>query len=105
MPTTAEAAGRQVNRLYDSGSDLVEAAIRLRESARNRDTVPAHPAVLGCIELALVELDHAVEAIREAAGAGLVGRGIENLEIALQDAAAAAAAARSLSARSVSGRR
>jgi hypothetical protein len=107
----APASSEQVNRLYESSSDLMEAAAHLRLTAQSKQTAPAHPAALGCLEMALRELEQAVGAIGDAAGQGtpeqsparaaLMHRGIRNLEIALQDAATAAAAARSLTARAL----
>lgn len=109
-------AADEVNRLYEAASDLLEAASDLRGVAQGNHAMPAHPSVLGCIETALLDLEKAVAAIRHATDQpsdaadpdryplrrmALMHRGVENLEIALRDAATAASAARSLSSRAL----
>ena len=100
----------EVNRLYDSASELVEAARDVRDAAIVSESSEGHPAVLACVEEALDELWQAARAMRPgpegrtpgAAGAARdarVDRGLRNLEVALADAATAAAAARGLTAR------
>jgi hypothetical protein len=102
------------NELYDRGADLVEAAMAIRRVAGSPAASRAVPAVLGCVEAALQELEGATEALEQAvteAAATTPGRrdrvvermhrGCTNLHEALSDAAAAAAAARSLTSRAL----
>lgn len=116
MPAVADA---DVNRIYESASDLVEAAARLRAAAGREHTWPAHPAVIGCIEATLGDLRATAAAMGAApaeAGSGrsrhrqrsrlmLVRRTLGSLVDALDDAAVAAAAARALSARAIARQR
>jgi hypothetical protein len=121
--TTAPPATRRLtrapdNELYDRGADLVEAAMAIRRVAGAPEAGRAVPAVLGCIESALEELEGATAALEEAmAGvtpaapgyadrraervAERMHRGYANLQEALFDAHAAAAAARSLTSRAL----
>jgi len=106
------------NELYDHGADLVEAAMAIRRVAGAPGASRAVPAVLGCIESALEELEGATAALEQAmaeATAPAPGcssrrvarvtermhRGFANLQEALFDAHAAAAAARSLTSRAL----
>jgi hypothetical protein len=106
------------NELYDRGADLVEAAMAIRRVAGSPEASRAVPAVLGCIESALQELEEATAALERAmaeVGATTPGcrdrradrvaerthRGYANLQEALFDAHAAAAAARSLTSRAL----
>jgi hypothetical protein len=101
-----------VNRIYESASELVEAASRLRAAAGHRHTWPAHSAVIACIETALGDLRATVVAMdpgpdggdaagdaRQRSRVRRLRRGLETLAVGLDDAAVAAAAARALSAR------
>ena len=106
------------NELYDRGSDLVEAATAIRRVAGAPGASRAVPAVLGCIESALEELERATAALehsmaevtsttpgcsdrRAARVTERMHRGYANLQEALFDAHAAAAAARSLTSRAL----
>jgi hypothetical protein len=107
------------DRLYDRGRDLVEAATAIRRIAGSPDAVRAVPALLGCVEAALRELNTACAtlgvAVAGPVGAGRpldadpsasrridrVHRGFTNLYSALEDAEAASAAARTLVARTL----
>jgi hypothetical protein len=106
------------NELYDCGADLVEAATAIRRVAGSPGASRAVPAVLGCIESALQELEEATATLERAVAAvtsatpGCRDRGAErviermhrgyaNLQEALFDAHAAAAAARSLTSRAL----
>lgn len=106
------------NDLYDRGADLVEAAMAIRRVAGSPGAGRAVPAVLGCIESALEELERATTALEHAVaetaaispGCLVRGtdrvvermhRGYANLQEALFDAHAAAAAARSLTSRAL----
>jgi len=106
------------NELYDRGADLVEAAMAIRRVAGSPEAGRAVPAVLGCIESALEELEGATAALEQSVAqvtsttpgclggrAGRVAermhRGYANLQEALFDAHAAAAAARSLTSRAL----
>src|SRR5690349_14667392 len=51
------------NELYDHGADLVEAAMAIRRVAGAPEASRAVPAVLGCIESALEELEGATAAL------------------------------------------
>lgn len=101
-----------VNRIYESAGELVEAAVRLRAAAGRPHTEPAHPAVIACIETALGDLRATVVAMDPAVDGGHAAgdgrqrsrllrlrRGLGTLALALEDAAVAAAAARALSSR------
>lgn len=113
-------AGRRdaVNVLYDHGCDLVVESVALRDAAGDPRAGRAAPAVIGCVETALlelasaiVELDRATAELAEPAGRRGSGReqrrsarmhqGFENLQATLRDAADAAAAARGLVARAL----
>ena len=116
---TASPASRQVvrapdNELYDRGADLVEAAMAIRRVAGSPEASRAAPAVLGCIESALEELEGATGALEQAVAelasttsdcsdrrTERMHRGYANLQVALFDAHAAAAAARSLTSRAL----
>jgi hypothetical protein len=106
------------NELYDRGADLVEAAVAIRRVAGAPGARRAVPAVLGCIESALEELEGATTALEQAMVevasptpgcrdrhadrvAERMRRGYANLQAALFDAHAAAAAARSLTSRAL----
>ena len=106
------------NELYDRGADLVEAAMAIRRVAGSPEASRAVPAVLGCIESALQELEEATVALEQATAevasstSGCrdrrtervlerMHRGYANLQAALFDAHAAAAAARSLTSRAL----
>jgi hypothetical protein len=102
------------NELYDRGADLVEAAMAIRRVAGSPEATRAVPAVLGCVESALEELEGAAAALERAvtevtsAAPGRLDRrivrmhrGYANLQEALFDAQAAAAAARSLTSRAL----
>ena len=102
------------NELYDRGADLVEAAMAIRRVAGSPEASRAVPAVLGCIESALEELEGATAALEQAVAevtsttSGCLDRrtermhrGYANLQEALFDAHAAAAAARSLTSRAL----
>jgi len=104
------------NELYDRGCDLVEAAASIRRLAADPRAARAMPAVLGCVEAALLQLRGACPAMegttdratrapesdhRLRAVAGRMRRGFTNLERALKDAEDAATAARSLTARAL----
>ena len=97
------------NELYDRGADLVEAAMAIRRVAGSPEASRAVPAVLGCIETALEELEGATAALEEAVTqvartnrvTERMHRGCANLQEALFDAQAAAAAARSLTSRAL----
>jgi hypothetical protein len=102
------------NELYDRGAELVEAAAAIRRIAGSREARRAVPAVLGCIESALQELEEATAALEQVvAGVSPPGpgrqdpradrmhRGYANLQVALFDAHAAAAAVRSLTSRAL----
>jgi hypothetical protein len=107
-----------VNRLYEAAAELVGAARALRETAGRRDTWPAHPSMLGCVETVLFELRRSTAAIADASRdpvasdrssmrasrEQLMCRGLDNLEIALVDAEVAASAARALCARALGDR-
>lgn len=108
-----------VNRLYEAAAELVEAARALRVTAGRHDTWPAHPSMLGCVETVLYELRLAATAIANASPAPIhvdrtpmrpslrgqrMRRGLDNLEITLLDAEAAASAARALCARALGDR-
>ena len=54
------------NELYDRGADLVEAAMAIRRVAGSPEASRAVPAVLGCIESALGELEAATTALEQA---------------------------------------
>src|SRR5690349_25175198 len=96
------------NELYDRGADLVEAAMAIRRVAGSPEAGRAVPAVLGCIESALQELEEATAALElttaEVTSITLdcrgrraervterMHRGYANLQEALFDAHAAAA--------------
>ena len=111
---TASPASRLVarapdNELYDRGADLVEAATAIRRVAGSPEASRAVPAVLGCIESALEELEGATAALEQAVAevkstarvTERMHRGYANLQEALFDAHAAAAAARSLTSRAL----
>lgn len=120
---TASQASRRVarapdNELYDRGADLVEAATAIRRVAGSPEASRAVPAVLGCIESALEELEGATAALEQAVAevtsttsdrldrrtervTERMHRGYANLQEALFDAHAAAAAARSLTSRAL----
>lgn len=117
-PATSRLARAPDNELYDRGADLVEAAMAIRRVAGSPEARRAVPAVLGCIESALEELEGATAALEEAmtgitsAAPGCADRraervaermhrGYANLQEALFDAHAAAAAARSLTSRAL----
>jgi len=102
------------NELYDRGADLVEAATAIRRVAGSPEASRAVPAVLGCIESALEELESATVALEQAVTEVTttmpgcrsrrrerMHRGYANLREALFDARAAAAAARSLTSRAL----
>ena len=106
------------NELYDRGVDLVEAAMAIRRVAGSSEASRAVPAVLGCIESALQELEEASAALEQTTAevtetaracrdrradriAERMHRGYANLQEALFDAHAAAAAARSLTSRAL----
>ena len=107
------------NELYDRGADLVEAAMAIRRVAGSPEASRAFPAVLGCIESALQELEDATTALEQAVAEVVstttpgcrdrggdrvlerMHRGYTNLQEALFDAHAAAAAARSLTIRAL----
>jgi len=107
------------NELYDRGADLVEAAMAIRRVAGAPEASRAAPAVLGCIESALQELEAATRALEQAVAEVAststrdcrdrsgdrvlerMHRGYANLREALFDAHAAAAAARSLTSRAL----
>src|SRR5690242_12088389 len=105
------------NELYDRACDLVEAAEAIRRLAREPDAVQAVPAVLGCMEdaignlnLACAGLEHtAAEAARMRGPEGddrrrrRMHRGFENLSAALEDTQQATGACRALVARALSG--
>src|SRR4051794_26236460 len=65
-PTSRHVARAPDNELYDRGADLVEAAMAIRRVAGSPDASGAVPAVLGCIESALEELDGATVALQQA---------------------------------------
>lgn len=113
-PMSRHIARAPDNELYDRGADLVEAAMAIRLVAGSPEASRAAPAVLGCIESALEELEAATAALEEAMAEvtsitpGCPDRRIErmhrgyvNLQEALFDAHAAAAAARSLTSRAL----
>jgi hypothetical protein len=106
------------NELYDSGADLVEAAMAVRRLAGSPEASRAVPAALGCIESALQELVMASSALEQAMAevtsstprhldrrtdqvVERMHRGYTNLHEALFDAHVAAAAARSLTSRAL----
>ena len=102
------------NELYDRGADLVEAAMAIRRVAGSPAASRAVPAVLGCVEAALQELEGATVALEHAVAeitpstpgcpdrrTERMHRGFVNLQEALFDAHAAAAAARSLTSRAL----
>jgi hypothetical protein len=106
------------NELYDRGADLVEAAMAIRRVAGSPEASRAAPAVLGCVEAALQELEGAMAALEQATSEATattsgcpdtraarvverMHRGYANLQEALFDAHAAAAAARSLTSRAL----
>jgi hypothetical protein len=106
------------NELYDRGADLVEAAMAIRRVAGSPEASRAVPAVLGCVESALEELEAATAALEQAVAESTsttpdcrdrrteriterMHRGYANLQDALFDAHAAAAAARSLTSRAL----
>ena len=106
------------NELYDRGADLVEAAMAIRRVAGSPEASRAVPAVLGCIESALQELEgrrrrwnrpwRRSHRPRPIVWTGVLDRvaermhrGYANLQEALFDAHAAAAAARSLTSRAL----
>ena len=120
---TASPASRHVarapdNELYDRGADLVEAAMAIRRVAGSPEASRAVPAVLGCIESALEELEGATAALEQAVAevtsttsgcpdrrtervTERMHRGYATLQEALFDAHAAASAARSLTSRAL----
>jgi hypothetical protein len=96
------------NELYERGAELAEAAAAIRRVVGERDAARALPALLGCVEAALGELNAAsaglAEADRLVSTPGRpreerMRRGLANLGDALSDAQAAAGAARALVAR------
>jgi hypothetical protein len=100
QPARAILTGDAENRFYEPAGELVEAAAALRRQAGNEVAVAACPSVLGCVEVALSELRLAVRTMEGSIGSQpLMRRGLDNLEVALDDAAAAAGAARALSSR------
>ena len=116
--TTPTFARAPDNELYDSGADLVEAAMAIRRVAGSPEAGRAVPAVLGCIESALHELAVASAALERTTAdvatstpgcpdrrtdrvVERMHRGYANLQEALFDAHAAAAAARSLTSRAL----
>jgi hypothetical protein len=118
-PAPDQPARAPDNELYDRGADLVEAAMAIRRVAGSPEASRAVPAVLGCIESALEELEVATAALEETVTAVTpttcrsrradrvaerMHRGYANLQEARFDAHAAAAAARSLTSRAL-GRR
>ena len=113
-PATDRPARAPDNELYDRGADLVEAAMAIRRVAGSPGASRAVPAVLGCIESALEELEGATTALERAVAEvtsttpGCPDRrtermrgGYANLHEAVFDAHAAAAAARSLTSRAL----
>jgi hypothetical protein len=117
-PTSEPLARAPDNELYDRGADLVEAAMAIRRVAGSPRASRAVPAVLGCIESALRELEEATAALEQTIAeatsathsvgderavriADRMHRGYANLQEALFDAHAAAAAARSLTSRAL----
>src|ERR687890_1553795 len=110
----ADARRAPDNELYDRGADLVEAATAIRRVAGSPEARRAVPAVLGCIESALEQLEGAAAALEQAVAEVTsttsscsdrrierMKRGYANLQEALFDARAAAAAARSLTSRAI----
>jgi hypothetical protein len=121
-PTSESPARAPDNELYDRGAELVEAAMSIRRIAGSPQAGRAIPAVLGCIESALLELGLASEALERTTAdvasstpgcpdrhlnrvVERMHRGYANLQEALFDAQAAAAAARSLASRALGDRR
>jgi hypothetical protein len=118
-PPASDSLGRAPdNELYDRGADLLEAAMAIRRVAGSPAASRAVPAVLGCVEAALEELEGAATALEQAVAeatsstpgcpdrraervAERMHRGYANLREALSDAHAAAAAARSLTSRAL----
>ena len=117
-PASRHVARAPDNELYDRGADLFEAATAIRRVAGSPGASRAVPAVLGCIESALEELEGAAAALERAVADAAsttpdcpdrrtervterMHRGYANLQEALSDAHAAAAAARSLTSRAL----
>jgi hypothetical protein len=114
------------NELYERAGELVEAAAAVRRAAGRpgaADAVQAVPAVLGCMQDAIRDLNLAAVALERAAAEavqargresddrrrviGRMRRGFQNLAAALDDAQQASGASRALVARAlaVAGRR
>lgn len=104
------------NVLYDSGCDLVEAAASIARAAGGLEAARAMPAVLGCIEAALQELQIATVGMEATTARSMTGcragshsqavearmhHGFANLQNALDDAKGAAGASRSLASRAL----
>ena len=98
--TDPTSPGDAVNRFYEQASELVEAAAALRRQATAELALPACPSVLSCMEVALCELRITAATMACAVESEqLLRRGLDNLQVALDDASAAASAARALSSR------
>jgi hypothetical protein len=96
------------NELFDRACDLLEAAAAIRRLAADPRSARAVPGLLGCIEASLDELAAAAAILQRGAATDSPAeerrrRGLENLRVALADAAGAAQAARALTARIAGG--
>lgn len=96
------------NMLYEAGCELVEAAGGIARVAAEPGAARAVPALLGCLETALDELERACRTLHDRSRCTAsdptahdpLGRAYANLAVALQDATDASRTARSLAAAS-----